>query len=58
MVKWIVGHFFLKVERLTEFCFVALRKLSSQPRNFWSLYPTASLDSLDHDSQLKVKREK
>ena len=26
VVKWIVGHFFLKVERPTKFCFVTPRK--------------------------------
>ena len=47
MVKKIVSHFFLKVKRSTKFCFVALRKLSSQPGTCWNLYPMASLTSLD-----------
>ena len=43
------SHTLLKVKRSTKFCFVVSQKVSSRPGTCWSLYPTASLASLDQN---------
>ena len=49
MVKYIVSHFFEKIERSTSFCFVLLAEAQFSTWNLSSLHPKASLSSLDQN---------
>ena len=47
MVKYFLGHFFVKVEKSTKLCLVASRRLSFWHGTCSSSHPTVSLASLD-----------